>query len=390
MSATAPNPTSATATPANPAADAVDTAAGAAKPGTPAGTTVKAPDQAAAAAQAAAREAEYQAALAAARGEKPKPAPKAPVNEEDGEIDHQEDETTIEADGEDADDLEAGEAGSEGEDGETRKGAKVKKFKVLGKEVEVDYADEKRVDELVSKGLASDEKFQHAAKIQRNAEAFIGNLRDNPFAVLTNPKLGVDQKALRQAAERWLYEQVAFESAAPEEQTRILERRELEQRRAAERAAQERQKAKQREDLKSKFQQDMTKQFVESIEGSGLPVTDYTLQRMAFYMRAAVRRGMKTIRPADVVPLVKRDWQSTFQQLTSRYDGEKLVETFGEEAAKKIRQAHLAKVRGQGANNADQERNPAPRAVRRPANNQPTFSSAEDMRDWHEANRRRG
>ena len=98
---------------------------------------------------------------------------------------------------------------------------------------------------------------------------------------------------------------------------------------------------------------------------------------------------MKTIKPADVVPLVKRDWETTFKQLTSHLDGEKLIAQFGEEAVAKMRKAALNKSRGDGNAAPRPVANPAPRAAKRPTPTT-TYNSAEEMRDAMVANARRG
>ncbi len=134
----------------------------------------------------------------------------------------------------------------------------------------------------------------------------------------------------------------------------------------------------------------MTKDFVAVLDRGDVPVTDYTLQRMAGYMRAALKNGHKHIRPADVIDLVKRDFEHTQRQLYQRYDGEKLLGMVGDDAAKKVRKAELARLqKGQGDGNQQGQRAPNPKAPqKKQTGGMPQFSSMEEMRDWNEKHRR--
>lgn len=329
-----------------------------------------------------AREAEYQTALKAARGDSADKGRDASGRFQKGAGDETDE---VESGEQDETDVVSGE-GEEGKtqetDGEadTGKEAKVKSYNVNGKEVKVDLSDDKKVDTLIQKGLAADENFQKAAKIQTQAQQFIEAIRDNPLAVLTNPRLGLDQKGLRDQVERWLYEQVSFESAPEDERQRITERRELERLREKDQREQTAKRAKERSDQKAAIQEKLTPMFIDAIEKANLPATDYTLHRMAMYMRAARTKGMTTITPADVAPLVARDWANVQRQMFSRYDGADLIKHVGEEAAAKIRKADLARVdSGKGAPGRDPQLRVAPRTQ---APKMPSFSSPEEYRDY--------
>lgn len=342
----------------------------------------------------AAHEAEYRAALAKARGET---APKkrddsgrfqkaegegddVEGDETDDQVEASEEEDGQVADGETADDADEGEEKPEAK-AEKKPKPEIEKFKVNGREVEVDVSDKAKVRTLIQKGLAGDEAMAKSAKVTKQAEAFIAALRDNAIGVLTNPKLGVDQKNLRAALEKHLYELVKFETATPEEQNAIKERQELERYREQQQKVESAKKAQERTKAKEAYQRDITPKFIEAIEAAELPATDFTLFQMTRYMRAARARGMKTITPADVAPLVRRDYEKAQRQLFSRYDGEELIKRVGEEHAEKVVKAKLEKVAP--AKTATPRRDAAPRPEKKSqAPKAPAFSSAEEMRDY--------
>ncbi len=171
-----------------------------------------------------AREAEYQAAMAKARGEKPAKRDESGRFQPKGETAA---EPELEDDAGDAEGDDGEHQAEEGEEAETEtEQEKSWTLKADGKEKVV--KSEKDLVALAQKGLAADQRMEKASRIQKGAMQFVEGLRDNPFAVLTNPKLGIDEQALRQAAEKWLYGKVEYESLPQEERDRRTEKAELE------------------------------------------------------------------------------------------------------------------------------------------------------------------
>lgn len=341
----------------------------------------------------AAREAEYQAALKVARGDA-KPAAAGARDESgrfqkaagesdgaddqvEGEVVEAETSEEVEGDDDESTDDESEEAETKEEE---KSATKLKKYKVNGKEVEVDLGDAKKVDMLIQKGLGSDEAFAKASKVQKQALQFMEALRDNPLAILEHPKLGLDPKKLREGLERWLYEKVRYEAAPEDERRSIDERRELDRLREKDQKEQRAKEATKRAAAKEEISKRLTPMFIEAIEKADIPATDYTLRQMAHYMRLARARGMKSITPGDVAPLVARDWQTVQRQMFGRYDGQDLLKRLGDEHVRKVAKAHAESVT---PGRSRQVKDPAPRApVKTQAPKMPTFSTAEELRDY--------
>ncbi|NCN38766.1 MAG: hypothetical protein GW914_00100, partial [Candidatus Aenigmarchaeota archaeon] len=218
---------------------------------------------------------------------------------------------------------------------------KVWKLKVNGKEIEFDASNEDKVKAEVQKAFAAQEKFQHASKVQKQAEQFLEMLQRDPEAVLSHPSLGVN---LREFAENYLYKQLQEERLSPEEKQSKIEKQELEQYRAEREEQKKAQEAEKMEQLKEQYRQDYQQKFVSALEKTGIPKTDWSIKRMADYMREAIRRGHSNISPEDVAPMVKQDWLSAQRELLSSLDGEQLIEMVGKDTAEKIRKHQVGQV----------------------------------------------
>lgn len=358
--AAAPSAPSSSSTPSTPSSAA------------PAASAAKTPQQqkTPAVTPAQAREAEYQQKMAEIRSQQKKSA--LPTNPQ------------LEA-------LEVGAGDVEGEGkeetAEEARERKIWKLKIDGKEEEFDATDEEAVKREVQKGRASQRRFEQAARVQKQAEAFIENLVRDPFSVLEHPQLANRIPDLRDRVEKWLYGKVQHDSMTPEQKQAMAEKRELEQyrtQRETEKAARERQRL---DGLKEQKRQELTQQFTEAMDTGGLPVTDWTVQRMANYMKQARAKGMSHIKPTDVVDLVRNDWLAAQRQMFGRLEGTKLIEILGKDTADKIRRADLAALEGSRA--PQQNRASAPASQRAPAEER-RFASAEEMRDAAVARARRG
>ena len=227
------------------------------------------------------------------------------------------------------------------EDGNNKPTPKTWNLKVNGKEIEFDASNEDRIKAEVQKGLAAQEKFQQSAKIQKQAEQFINMLQTNPEAVLSHPSLGIN---LREFAENYLYKQLKAEQMSPEERQAKTEKEELERYRAERAEAKKQEEAQKMEQLKEQYRQDYANKFQQALEKTGIPKNDWSIKRMADYMREAIRRGHSNITPEDVAPMVREDWLGAQRELLSSLDGEKLIEMVGKDTAEKIRKYHIEQV----------------------------------------------
>lgn len=256
-----------------------------------------------------------------------------------------------------------------------------RKFKLKVNGVEREY-DEDTVIRRAQLAESADQKFQEAAKMRKQAEAFIQALRDDPISVLTNPNLGVD---MRKIAEKFLAKEYQREMISPE-QRELEELREFKAQR--ERELQEQQEreqmtAKEREFSvqQQKYAQEYDRQISEGLANSGLPKTPQTLKRVAELMHSALRKGYE-LDVATAVDMVRESYQNDMMQLYGQLDGDKLVGLLGEDLAKKIRMYDLQRLKAKHNPPPSQEpQQAAPPQNRRQEQKAPTTMRTSDWLD---------
>lgn len=230
------------------------------------------------------------------------------------------------------------EAPTQAEEEKKEAAAALKKLKVRGKEIEVDEAG---YHAYAQKGAAAEEKWQEAAKMKKEADAFIQRLKSNPIEVLKDPTLGVD---FRKVAEDYLWEQMQDENLSPEEKQYRKDQQELKNLREA--------KEKHESDLESQrhqaevqhFEQEYDKKVATALADSGLPKTTGTIRRITEYMLLDVKNGVE--RPiSDYVDLVSRDYADDIKDLIGNLPADKLLKLLGSDVSKKIRDHDVAKLK---------------------------------------------
>lgn len=218
------------------------------------------------------------------------------------------------------------------------------KVKINNQDLEVDE------DELVrgyQMTKAAQQKFQEASQMNKRAEEFIKLLKQDPKKVLSHPDIGVD---LKEFAINYLQELQQEQSLTPEQRRQ----RDLEQRLAqfeqekAEREQQEYQR--QIEEQAARYAEDYQKQFTEVLSTSGLPKTEYTVARLAYYMQQAIQAGYDEITPKDVVGLVKSDYLNDIKSMFSASNEDILLDLLGDELTNKTVKAHMKRMQSGGKN----------------------------------------
>lgn len=237
-------------------------------------------------------------------------------------------------------------------------GKRMFKVKVNGKEQEV---TEEELKQGYQTRKASDEKFREAAMKQKQAEEFINLLRTNPKKVLSDPNLGID---LRKFAEDYLVEQMEEEMMDPKEKELREAKRKLEEiEEEKKRQAREREEAEAAE-LKERFSSQYQTGIIEALQTSGLPKTEHTVKRMAYYMYQGLKRNYN-LAPKDVVSMVKQDYINEQKSLYGQLDGDMLIELLGPEVAQKIRKHDVAKHKKSGKAPQQPEKQPTGGKIRK-------------------------
>jgi hypothetical protein len=249
--------------------------------------------------------------------------------------------------------------------------AEKKKYKVKidSEEMEVDE------DELV-RGYqlrkASDKKFAEANLARKQAEEFVRLLKTDPRKVLSHPSIGID---LKKFAEEYLVEDLQQEMLSPEQKKLKEYQAKLAKYEEQERTIKADQEKKAQEEVKKKYQEGYHKQITEALDTAALPKTEYTVERMIYYMSKALKNGYE-LEARDVVDLVRRDYIDDSKSLFSGLDAEALEQLLGSDIAKKMRQHDIKKVK-QPHNNLQQ-----PVAVKRNDSDEPKQPKKMSPEQW--------
>lgn len=204
------------------------------------------------------------------------------------------------------------------------------KLKVNGEEIEVDYETMKR-DYQIRK--ASEEKFRQADLMNKKVENFLHILKTDPKKILLNPNLGLD---IRSLAEEILVENLQEEMMDPRDRELKKYKQMMEQIELEKQQAKEAEENKRLESLREKYSQDFSQQIVTALAQGGLPKTEHTVKRMAYYMHQAISNGYE-LKPQDVVGLVKQDYINEQKTLFGAMDEDTLAQILEEQTFEKLR-----------------------------------------------------
>lgn len=213
------------------------------------------------------------------------------------------------------------------------------KVKVDGQELEVDENELKRG---YSHQRAANKILQEGKLARMQAEKFIEALRDPEKAWEVLQKLGHDPDKL---SESRLLRKIEEDSLDPREkefrqtQAELKKYKEMEQRKAEA-------EAKAREDeIKAKYAQEYSNQFIEALKESRLPQNKKTVAEMARYVKEYAQVGIK-IDAKTAARLVKEDMsQYVSTVFPEDTDPEIIVTTLGEKNVNKVRQHTLAQIK---------------------------------------------
>jgi len=194
---------------------------------------------------------------------------------------------------------------------------------------------------IAQKGMGADKRFQEAHKIKTAAETFLWLLKNKPREILENPKLGIDFKKL---AQEFIADEIKLEMMTPEQ-------RELHEAKIRLAANEEEKKAAtqklQREQMEAAVRQqseNYERDITETLKTSGLPKTRETVRKIAYYLSEALKQNV-VLKAADVIHLVKADYDQAIKDLFENVDGDALMSFLGDGNVKKLNEALLKKIK---------------------------------------------
>jgi len=226
---------------------------------------------------------------------------------------------------------------------------RVLKLKADGEEFDFDLSDEAALKRELQKARAADKRFQEAAAQKKQAETFFEMLK-NPATlrqVLTDPRVGVDVKKF---AEEFVWEQIEQQKREeewaknPEKKAAWEREQKLKAYEEAEARAREEATTRGHREATARFETDYNAKILQALKLGGIPQTEQAVARMAEELHLAVENGID-LDPAELVDKVRGDYRGDLMALVSELSGDQIIELFGENVAKKIREADLKKLR---------------------------------------------
>lgn len=240
-------------------------------------------------------------------------------------------------------DLAVGDNQKEGEPKEKPKVPRKFRYKPDDAAEEVEL-DEKEVIAAINKRKASDQKFNEAALMRKQALELVEKLRDPKELrkILSDPRIG--HKDVKKLLEQMLTEDLEQELMDPKDRELKELREEKERRQRETEEAEHRAKVE-------KFSKQYTEGFQKALEANDLPrygkAGEVTVRRIANYMYQAFEVHKVEITPMEAAELVKEDMRKEAEVLFKEMTAEQFIATYGEGMLKKLREYDMKKLKSQ-------------------------------------------
>lgn len=222
---------------------------------------------------------------------------------------------------------------------------KAYKLKVGGKDVEV---DESELLKRAQMGYSADQKWQEAAQMRKQMDAFINLLQTDPAKALAQMGHDVDK-----LAEDRIKARIEEMQKSPEQLEREKAQRELQELKA--------EREKEKADAQEREKQRVQEQFAIEIENDisaaldnneyGFPKTPYVVKRIADTMIMFLSEGIRTnneklkkVTAKDVLPLVKDELQAEQREMYALSPDEVFEQLVGKERLNKYRRNKIKKT----------------------------------------------
>lgn len=209
--------------------------------------------------------------------------------------------------------------------------ARMYKVKVDGNEVEVDEDELKRG---YSHAKAADKKMQDAAMSRKEAEQVLRIFKDNPKEAFK--LLGKDARAF---AEQVIQEELSESMLTPEQKELRDYKKQLESYQQNEKTAKEQYDKEQQDAEMSRYTEQIQAQIVSTLDTAGLPKTERTVGRIAYYMQAALQAGYENVTPNDVIDYVKNDYIADFKSFMGSMTEDQIEMFLGADVMRKAAKA---------------------------------------------------
>jgi len=225
------------------------------------------------------------------------------------------------------------------------------KIKVNGKEqtVKLDLSDEDAIKRELQMSKAGQSAMQRARELEKLYGDEIARLKENPWEVLKELDLDPDQ-----LAEQRIREKVEELKKSPEQVEKEKMQKELEQARAELNKQKEQAERAKFEQLQQQAAAELESEIEAALDAhKDLPKTQKTVARIADALLWAETNGFEDVSVEDVLPSVKQEIRSEFNQLMDAMGEDAMEAYIGKRNLDRLRQKRLSKAKTNNIKNIE-------------------------------------
>lgn len=221
------------------------------------------------------------------------------------------------------------------------------KLKVDGKEIEesFDPNDDDYLTKQLQLAKMGQKRASEAAQLQKEVQAFIKALKEDPRKVLADPNIGID---IKQLAAQVIEEEIENSKKSPEQLEKEKLQKELQELRDQQAREKEERDQREFERLQASEYERYDMLMSKALEKSDLPKSPYVVKKMADYMLLSLQKGVD-LSPDEVLPLVRQELQNDIKEMFAVMPDEVIEGIVGKDVIGRIRKKSVAKAKQQTA-----------------------------------------
>lgn len=222
-------------------------------------------------------------------------------------------------------------------------------FKVNGKDVEkeIDLSDESKLQELLQKGFAADERFQEASSMEKQMKQFASLLQSDPIQALIAAGHDPDK-----VAEAYMEQRIEQMQKSPEQlQLEKLQKEVEDERKLREDLEQEKVSAEQSR-AQEEYSRQLDTEITDALDTSNLPKSPYVVKRIAENLMIALEKDEDATVEA-ILPIVERQINSEIREMFEAMPEDVIEKILGNDVSTKLRKRRLKKIKKTPAGGLD-------------------------------------
>lgn len=208
---------------------------------------------------------------------------------------------------------------------------------VDGVEVEV---DEDTLRKGYTHGAAANKRMSDASNMRKEAEEVIKFFKSNPREAFA--KLGLDAK---QFAEQLIYDDLNESLMDPKDRELRDYKKKVDSYESTRRKQDEESANAQMEAEIAAQSEAIQTEIIDTLTSAGLPQTERTVGRIAYYMQSALHAGFD-VTPKDVIEQVRQDYVHDFKQFMGGMTESQIEMFLGNDMVKKMAKTTVKQAKG--------------------------------------------